>query len=38
MKEDNYKALLIGDYPHFLNGQYFMNLAIILWSSLALSS
>ncbi len=30
MKEDKYRLLLIGDFAYFLNGRYFMNLAIIL--------
>jgi hypothetical protein len=38
MKEDKYSLLLIGDYPYFLNGRYFLNAAIVLFGSLALSS
>jgi hypothetical protein len=38
MKEDKYIHLLIGDFTYFLNGRYFMNLAIILWGFLALCS
>jgi hypothetical protein len=38
MKEDKYKLLLIGDYTYFLNGRYFINLAIILWAFMALCS
>jgi hypothetical protein len=38
MKEDKYRLLLIGDYAYFLNGRYFINSIIILWSLLALCS
>jgi hypothetical protein len=38
MKEDKYRLLLIGDYAYFLNGRYFMNLAIILGGFWALCS
>jgi hypothetical protein len=37
MKEDKYRLLLIGDFAYFLNGRYFINRAIIIWGSLALS-
>jgi hypothetical protein len=37
MKEDKYRLLLIGDFAYFLNGRYFINLALIIWGSLALS-
>src|SRR5208282_2774943 len=38
MKEDKYRFLLIGDFPYFLNGRYFINSALILWGLLALCS
>src|SRR5579871_3119390 len=31
MKDDNYKALLMGDFIYFINGRYFMNSATIVW-------
>jgi hypothetical protein len=37
MKEDKY-VLLIGDFAYFINGRYFLNVAIILFASLSLSS
>jgi hypothetical protein len=38
MKEDKYRLLLIGDFAYFLNDRYFINVAIILFGLLALSS
>jgi hypothetical protein len=38
MKEDKYRLLLIGDFTYFLNGRYFINLALILSGLLALFS
>jgi hypothetical protein len=38
MKEDKYRLLLIGDFTYFLNDRYFVNSAIIIWGSMALSS
>jgi hypothetical protein len=38
MKEDKYKLLLIGDFTHLLNDRYFINVAVILFELLALSS
>jgi hypothetical protein len=38
LREDKYRLLLIGDFAYFLNGRYFMNLAIILGGFWALCS
>jgi hypothetical protein len=36
--KDKYKLLLIGDFTHLLNDRYFINLAVVLFELLALSS
>ncbi len=34
MKEDKYRLLLIGDFAYFLNGRYFLNTIICIFSSI----